>query len=132
MKVEMPQFAVWCGEYSRRFINKWDYYCLVSDAWLNGFYKAKEEAYKLAESQRHVPEFTPSALYCLGETKMEVEIQSNQLHGQHILTKEQFKTDMKTHYNCDDVRVHDDGNGFFSFQGTFQIKSRGSNHNDVS
>jgi hypothetical protein len=52
--IEVPEFSAWCGEFAERW-NKhasWDNYCLVKDAWLNGFWKAREMIQKEYEALR--------------------------------------------------------------------------------
>lgn len=115
MIVTVKQFEVWCGEYAQRWNKKqlWDSYCLVKDAWLNGYYKAIEACINRDEL---------TELSQVGEDKVEVEIGSNQIgQGLPPFTKEQFKKDMQKVYGCQDLNVHVSESGLLSFQGTFKI-----------
>lgn len=117
MKITVKQFEVWCGEYSERWNKKqlWDSYCLVKDAWLNGYYKAREVI------EANIDRNELIELSEIGEQKIEVEVGSNQI-GQNLppFSIEQFKKQMNACHNCTDLRV-DETNGMISFQGTFKI-----------
>jgi hypothetical protein len=106
MKVTMKLMEKMCLDYSSRWNKKmlWDSYCLVNDAWLNGYYTG-----------------CTNAPY--GEELVEVEIGSNQIgQGLPPFTAEQFKTEMQKVYGCEDFRV-DIKDGLVSFQGTFRINN---------
>lgn len=91
MKVEMKQFEVWCGEYSKRWNKKelWEWYILVQDAYINGFKKARDEAeksllrkiYNVDGSVETFETLESKIVKNLGEEKVEVEVSSNQIGG---------------------------------------------------
>lgn len=74
MTVEMKEFEVWCREYSKRWNKKeqWDYFCLVKDAWISGYKKAREEGYKATGDIR---------ITSLGESAMSVDVGNPQTGG---------------------------------------------------
>lgn len=112
----MKQFEVWCGEYANRWNdrNKWDFYCLVKDAWINGFKKAREQA-------QHETNTNDDFLNIeLGESIVEADIPSVQTGINKTFTVEQFKKDFINFYGCDNINVVVE-NGLVSFQGTFKI-----------
>lgn len=104
MKVKMKAFESLCLEYASMWNKKqlWDSFCLVKDAWINGYYIGKS-------NNLH------------GEEEVEIEIGSNQI-GQSLppFTPEQFKKQMQKVYHCQDLRV-DEKDGLISFQGTFKV-----------
>lgn len=116
MKVSMKQFEVWCGEYSERWNdkNKWDFYCLVKDAWINGFKKAREEAEYETNTNDDFLNIE------LGECTVDVEIPSPQTGINKSFNIQQFKRDFANFYNCDNINVVIDERGLVSFQGTFK------------
>lgn len=136
MKVQIKQFEYWCMQYSERWNKKqlWDSFILVKDAWLNGYYKAREEAYKKFETAWNNPNYAglpietglhilSSSVEKMGEEQVETEIGSPQIgEGLPVFTKYQFKKQMQACYDCNDIRI-DVTNGLVSFQGTFRINN---------
>lgn len=112
MKVLMKQFEIWCEEYCNRWNKKtsWDFYCLVKDAWINGYKKGIKEINEL-NNRGDDP----------GQKQVETEMVSPQIGQGAVFSKEQFKRDMQTFYNCKDVQVNISENGLVSFQGTFKV-----------
>lgn len=129
MRQTMKKFEKWCLEYAERWNKKelWDSFILVKDAWLNGYYKGRDEAISIVFNQWGVshwdkdePDTYNLLIEKLRNEEVEVELQSNQI-GSDLppLTSEQFKKEMLKVYGCEDLRV-DVKNGVFSFQGVFK------------
>lgn len=118
MKVSMKQFEVWCGEYAERWNdrNKWDFYCLVKDAWINGFKKARGEIVNSLPAL----EYFKREINNIAEETIEVDVSSQQIGINKTFTVEQFKKDFINFYGCDNINVVVE-KGLVSFQGTFKV-----------
>lgn len=91
MEVEQKEFEIWCREYSKRWKGNWENYCLVKDAWLAGFYTAREKGFDAistlnltdmavpGKEENYAFRDSAEALWKLGDHKVKVVIENHQL-----------------------------------------------------
>lgn len=125
MKIKL--FIKWCNEYRERWnkASQWDSYCLVSDAWMNGFYKGREEVIKsLIVDDPDFGKIVPPEVVNIGEEIVEVPEIHNQTGMEDKYSKmsieDKLKRDVGKFYRCDDFRVNVSEDGRVSFQGSFK------------
>lgn len=44
MLVKMKKFEQVCYDYCKRFKKNWEFYCISSDSWLNGYYHGLKQS----------------------------------------------------------------------------------------
>lgn len=54
MKVTQTEMEVQCGQYSEKFKKNWDYYCLVQDAYINGYRQAKSACLSVLQDEKNI------------------------------------------------------------------------------